>query len=183
MWWWIFCRFYFPGDKTSKDDLVMAIEGGNAAMAIAWPGWYTPTGGGSADYVALPGKQDASAVAYNANVYGVWTLGISAKSENQKMTEKLLEYLMDPEVQKETIDSGGVPCRYSCLQDPDILEKYPYFDQIGVALESGTYRPVMAEWNDFVTILGRHMNLMLEDEEDIDSGLSAAQTELEELLK
>ncbi len=171
------------GGAMPKEELIEAIDSGEAGQAVAWPGWYTPNDESAAEYVALPGKIKDGSVAYNANVYGVWMLGIAENSENKESAVALLKYLMDPDVQKSTIDLGGVPCRYSCLQDSDILHKYPYFEQIDVALESGTYRPVMKEWNEFVTILGAHMLEILDGKVSVDEGLDAAQTELEALMQ
>ena len=68
-------------------------------MGIAWPGWYTPTADSAADYIALSGKATDDAQAYNANVYGIWCLGIPSNSQNKELAAELLTYLMDPEVQ------------------------------------------------------------------------------------
>ena len=51
------------------------------------------------------------------------------------------------------------------------------------ALEGGVYRPVMEEWSQFYTILGREMKLMIEDKKSVPQGLEDAQRDLEEMLK
>ena len=142
------------GEAQVKDDLVASVDSGAAAMGIAWPGWYTPTADTPADYIALNGKATPDAEANNANVYGIWCLGIPSNSQNKELAAELLAYLMDPEVQYGTVASGGVPCRYSSLQDEEVLAQYPQYEVVCQALESGVYRPVIAEWTEFYTTLG-----------------------------
>ncbi|MCR5451368.1 MAG: extracellular solute-binding protein [Lachnospiraceae bacterium] len=170
------------GKAEERDELVVAIANQAAAMAIGWPGWYTPDKRSSADYCALSGKVDKNSKSYNANVYGIWTLGIPANSTHKEAAIKLLKYLMDKDVQKSTIESGGVPCRYSCLKDEEVLKKFPQYEAVCKALESGVYRPIMEEWTDFYTILGKEMKLIIDGEKSIDEGLSDAQNKLEEML-
>ena len=95
------------------------------------------------------------------------------------MAEKLLEHLMDPEVQKKTVDIGGVPCRYSCLQDSEVLAKYPHYSIVCKALENGVYRPVIDWWTDYYTILGTELSAILNGVKSVDDGLAAAQSQLE----
>ncbi len=170
------------GQAAQKDEMVMAIANKAAAMGIAWPGWYTPSDHSSANYLALSGRVADDSKAYHANVYGVWTIAIPANSTKKEMAAELLTYLMDPEVQKRTVPSGGVPCRYSVLQDQEVLAKYPQFVEVCHALENGVYRPIMEEWPDFYQILGTEMKEMIEGRKDVSEGLSDAQEELEDML-
>ncbi len=170
------------GEALEKENMISAISNNTGALGIAWPGWYTPAEDSSADYCALSGRIDDNSTAYNANVYGVWTIGIPENSRHKEMALKLLEYLMDPDVQKSTVEYGGVPCRYSSLADPKILKEFPQYDAVRTALESGTYRPIMMEWPDFYTILGTSMDEIIKGKTTLDDGLADAQKELEELM-
>ena len=179
-------NFYLDLIKTGKaenrDNLIMAIANGAAAMAIGWPGWYTPTARSSSDYVALSGRVTEDSPSYNANVYGIWTIGVPDNSQNKELSIKLLKYLMDPEVQKSTIEYGGVPCRYSSLSDEKVLEENPPFEAVRTALESGVYRPLMEEWPEFYKILGTEMGRIISGEKTVDEGLADAQKQLEDML-
>ncbi|WP_026526096.1 extracellular solute-binding protein [Butyrivibrio sp. VCD2006] len=170
------------GKSESRDDLIMAIANGAAAMAIGWPGWYTPTARSSSDYIALTGKASDDAEAHNANVYGIWTIGVPRSSTKKELAVELLKYLMDPEVQKKTVEYGGVPCRYSSLADEKIVAENPPFKAVCAALENGVYRPDMVEWTDFYTILGNEMGKIIDGEKTVDAGLADAQAELEKML-
>lgn len=171
------------GRAAKKDDLIAAIANKSAAIGIGWPGWYTPTRNSSMDYIALNGRYRDDRMAFNSNIYGIWTIGIPQTSKNKQHAIELLKYLMDKEVQKSTVNYGGVPCRYSSLKDPKILNKFPQYEAVRKALEGGVYRPVMEKWSQFYTILGREMKLMLEDKKTVPQGLEDAQRDLEEMLK
>ena len=170
------------GEAQVKDDLVASVDSGAAAMGIAWPGWYTPTADTPADYIALNGKATPDAEANNANVYGIWCLGIPSNSQNKELAAELLAYLMDPEVQYGTVASGGVPCRYSSLQDEEVLAQYPQYEVVCQALESGVYRPVIAEWTEIYTTLGSEMDNIINGAKTVEEGLNDAQAALEELM-
>ncbi len=169
------------GTALSKEELISAIESGDEVAAVGWPGWYNSESTAT-DYMAFPGKSSDDATAYNSNIYGIWTLGIPDNSVNKELACELLTYLMDPEVQKMTVEKGGVPCRYSSLTDPDILAVDPHLEVICDALENGIYRPVMDDWPNFYTVLGQEMKKMINGEISIEDGLNLAQTELETIL-
>lgn len=167
------------GEAEVKDDLIASVDNGAGAMGIGWPGWYVPTSDSAADYCAITGKATAESEAYNANVYGVWTIGVTANSQNKELAVALLRYLMDKDVQMSTVANGGVPCRYSCLQDEQVLEQFPQYKVVCAALEGGVYRPVIEEWTDFYTILGTELGNIVNGVKTVEEGLNDAQAQLE----
>ena len=170
------------GSTLPKDELISSIENSSEAVAVGWPGWYNSENAVNSDYIAFPGKVYDDSENYNSNIYGIWTLGIPSNCCNKESAVELLTYLMDPEVQKSTIACGGVPCRYSCLTDPEILAENPHLEVICSALENGIYRPVIQEWPRFYTILGDKMIKVINGQESVDNGLLLAQNELEALM-
>ena len=177
-----YIELYKLGDTLDKDDIVAAIDNGDAALGQGWPGWYVPTADSNANYTVIPTKLDDSDSAKNTSMYGVWTIGICNNSQNKEMTLKLMEYLMDADVQLESVDLGGVPCRYSSLLNEDVLAKYPHLETVCGALETGVYRPVIAEWAEFTNILGAEMDTVIQGTKDMDTALATAQAALEDLL-
>ena len=174
---------YKLGATMDKDDIVAAIDNGDAALAQGWHGWYVHSDDSNANYTVIPTKLDDSDTAKNTSMYGVWTIGICNNSQNKELTLKLLEYLMDPETQLASIDLGGVPCRTSCLLNKDVLAKYPHLETVHGALQTGVYRPVIEEWAEFTNILGTEMDAVIQGTKTMDDGLAAAQTALEKLMK
>ena len=179
----MYLKLAATGAAQSKNELIASIGGANnnGAMAIGWPGWYsadTPNAG----LTAITGKAAKnSATAYNANVFGGWCIGIANNSQNKDNTLKLLEYLMDKDVQKATISVGGVPCRYSSLKAADVLADHPQYSVICDALEGCVYRPSMDNWYEFSTTLGTEIGNILNGVKTVDQGLADAQKALEAL--
>lgn len=173
---------YKLGGTMDKDDIVAAIDNGDAALAQGWPGWYVPKADSKASYTVIPTKLNANDTAKSTSMYGVWTVGIPNNSQNKELSLKLLQYIMSPEVQLASIDNGGVPCRYSCLKNKDVLAKYPHMEIVCSALESGVYRPVIEQWNDFTTTLGTEMDGIIQGTKSVDDGLKEAQSQLDTLM-
>ena len=173
---------YALGGTMDKDDIVAAIDGGTAALGQAWPGWYVPTADTNANYTVIPTKLNDSDTPKNTSMYGVWCIGIPNNAPHKDLALELLEYVMSPEVQLASIEVGGVPCRTSCLLNEDVLATYPQYETVCAALQTGVYRPVIAEWTQFTNILGTEMDNISQGTKTIDQGLADAQTQLVELM-
>ena len=156
---------------------------GNTALAQIWPGWYTPTVDGPANYTTIPTKlTDDSAPVDAVALQGVWCIGIPDNAPHKDLALELLEYVMSPEVQLASIENNGVPCRYSCLTDSTVLETYPHLQTVCGALETGVYRPVIEEWTEFTNILGTEMDNIIQGTKTMDEALAYAQEQLEQLM-
>ena len=173
---------YALGGTMDKDDIVAAIDGGTAALGQAWPGWYVPSADTNANYTVIPTKLNDSDTPKNTSMYGVWCIGIPNNAPHKDLALELLEYVMSPEVQLASIEVGGVPCRTSCLLNEDVLATYPQYETVCAALQTGVYRPVIAEWTQFTNILGTEMDNIIQGTKTIDQGLADAQTQLVELM-
>ena len=178
-----YLALYNLGSSLDKDDIVASVTAGDTALAQIWPGWYTPTADGPADYTTIPTKltddgEDMGAVA----LQGVWCIGIPDNAPHKELALELLEYVMSPEVQLASIEQNGVPCRFSCLTDPTVLETYPHLETVCGALQTGVYRPVIEEWTQFTNILGTEMDNIIQGTKTMDEALSYAQEQLEQLM-
>lgn len=177
-----YIALYKLGGTLDKDDIVAAIDNGDAALGQGWPGWYVPTADSNASYFVIPTKLDDADTPKNTSMYGVWTIGVCENSQHKELAYELLKYLMDPDVLLSTVDLGGVPCRYSSLQNADVLAKFPHMAIVCSALETGVYRPVIEQWAEFTEILGQEMDTVIQGVKDMDKGLADAQSALEMLM-
>ena len=178
-----YLALYNVGGTLDKDDIVASVTSGETAMAQIWPGWYTPTADGPADYITIPTKLTDDSESLDAvALQGVWCIGIPDNAPHKELAVELLEYVMSPEVQLASIENDGVPCRYSCLTDPTVLETYPHLETVCGALETGVYRPAIAEWTEFTNILGTEMDNIIQGTKTMDEALSYAQEQLEQLM-
>lgn len=171
------------GAAMSKDDVTAAVDNGSATLAIGWPGWYVPSADSAANYMVSPSVAKKGGESYNTSEYGTWTIGIPANSPHPDLALELLKYIMDPEVQLKSVANGGVPCRYSCLTNEEVLKEYPHLETVCKALENGVYRPAIAEWTEFTNILGAEMGNIMAGTKTVEQGLEDAQTQLETLLQ
>ncbi|MCR5584777.1 MAG: extracellular solute-binding protein [Lachnospiraceae bacterium] len=165
-----------------KEEIIKGIEFSSIAAAVGWPGWYKAKENIDLTYIAFPSKVNEDSPSYNCSIYGIWTLGIPQNSTKKELAGELLKYLMDPGIQKETVHAGGVPCRYSVLNDPELNAEKPELSVICRALENGVYRPVMREWPRFYAILGEAMKKIMKGDLTVSEGMLLAQAELEKLM-
>ena len=171
------------GQSMEKDDIVAQIDNGDGALAVGWPGWYSPTSDSAGSYCVIPSKLTADGKEVNTSLYGTWCIGVPQNAPDKDLGVKLLEYLMDKDVQLSTVDAGGVPCRYSCLKDENVLKNHPTLSVVCDALEKGVYRPVIAQWNDFTTTFGTEIDNYMQGTESLDDALKNAQSQLELLMQ
>ena len=177
-----YLALYKLGSTLDKDDIVASVTAGETALAQIWPGWYVPTADGPANYTTIPTKLNDSDTEKNVALQGVWCIGIPNNAPHKDLALELLEYVMSPEVQLASIENNGVPCRYSCLTDPTVLETYPHLQTVCGALETGVYRPVIEEWTEFTNILGTEMDNIIQGTKTMDEALAYAQEQLEQLM-
>ncbi len=178
-----YLELYKVGGTLDKDDIVASVSGGQTALAQIWPGWYIPEEDGPANYTTIPTKlTDDSEAKEAVALQGVWCIGIPENAPNKELALELLKYVMDPATQLRSIEEGGVPCRYSCLTDENVLKTYPHLKTVCGALETGVYRPAIEEWTQFTNILGQEMDNIIQGTKDMDKGLADAQAELEKLM-
>lgn len=170
------------GTAMSKDDVTAAIDNGSAAMSVGWPGWYVPGDDTAASYTVIPASAAEGGEEYATSEYGIWTLGVCDNSQNKELAVELLKFIMDPETQLESIANGGVPCRYSCLQNPEVVAEMPHLEIVCGALENGVYRPVIEEWAEFTNLLGAEMDNIVHGVKTVEQGLADAQMQIEMLL-
>ncbi|MDO5456311.1 MAG: extracellular solute-binding protein [Eubacteriales bacterium] len=170
------------GQTMEKDDMVANIENGNGALATIWPGWYAPTADGAADYIVAPTKLTKDGEDQNTSVLGVWELAVLNNSTHKELAVKLLQHIIDPEVQLASVEVGGVPCRESVLTNADVLAAHPQYAIIKEALESGNSRPTITQWNEYCETLGTELDNIIKGTESIDDGLANAQSDLEMVM-
>jgi multiple sugar transport system substrate-binding protein len=171
------------GQTMEKDDIVAQIDNGDGALAVGWPGWYSPTDDSNGSYTVIPSTLTAGGKEENTSLYGTWCIGVPQNAPDKDLGVKLLEYLMDKDVQLSTVEAGGVPCRYSCLKDENVLKTHPTLSIVCDALEKGVYRPVISQWNDFTTTFGTEIDNYMQGTESLDDALKNAQTQLELLMQ
>ena len=170
------------GEILDKDDIVAAIDSGSASLAVGWPGWYVPTADGNASYTVVPTKLTEESEPVSTSLYGCWFMGITNNSMHKDLTLKLIEFVTSAQTQKDSVKIGGVPCRFSVLQDPEVLKDYPHFEIVGKALQMGVFRPLIEQWTEFTLALGAELDNCMQGVKSVDQALSDAQAACEMVM-
>lgn len=184
-------EFYIALGKTGaimeKDDIVAAVNDGNAAMSLCWATWYQPNESSSAHYTVIPSKLNAgSAGDHASSIFGSWYLGIPSNSKNQDLALKLLEYLTSSEAQYAAIeadcDPTYVPTRTSVYEDAGVIEKYPFLGDVYEAIPNGTYRPMVRQWTQIIVDLGTEIESAVHGMKSVDQAAADGQAVVEQLM-
>ncbi len=95
-----------------------------------------------------------------------WSLGIPSDSLNKEAAYAFTMFMTSRGMAKEYNLAGGVPCRYSVFEDPDIIAAYPTNEYIYAALDTAgelaergvSYNYPSIHVLDFMGIIGNEIN-------------------------
>lgn len=158
---------------------VTSFSDGNSMMMIDWSAGldYLRPGAvpvsGSAAITTTPVKEGMDPV----YPFGGWGVGINADSPSQGAAWEFIKWLSTPEVQKQYVELGGKPIRYSTLTDPNLVAKYPFLTTILEVVEhgDGDFRPRITQYSQIEAAVGLAVNLVITGQESAQAALDAAQ--------
>lgn len=171
------------GANYEKNDIVAAMNDGNAAMSLAWPSWYVDSADSKVLYTRIPGKVDASSEEKPSGVIGNWMMGVTANSTHQELAIKLLEFLTSAETQKAAADVGAVPTRTSVFQDAELTATHPSYATLLDATENSHVRPRTPLWSQIEEAYGIELSNAITGQKDIDTALADAKAQIEKIVK
>lgn len=177
-----FLELTATGKSLSNSDLIAAVDDGRAAMGFIRSDWYAPSAKSAATYLVFPGAATPNGETHSAGTCAIWGLGVPASSQHPELAERLLEYLINPNIQKAMLPSGVTPCRYSILQDPELQKDYPCYGKVCAALENSQYVPALTEWPQMCDILGEELWKVMAGRKLVTECLADAQSRMETLL-
>lgn len=127
----------------------MAFAKGEAAMAINWFGFASmcevideSTIKGKVDIAELPFDENHTTA--SLNVYWLYTIG--AGSKHQKLAYDFLRFATTPESDKLLTREGGIGCRKSTWNDPEINKTIPFYHKLGMLHENALTLPQTPIW-------------------------------------
>lgn len=143
---------------------------------------------GKVGYAPLPKLNEEGE---NSLPFGGFSISINKDSKNVEEAWTFMKWLTSPETDKKWVDipaTPGVPTRLSTVTDPELVEKYPYFQIIYDAEINGqadgvNYRSRLPEWTKIEEILGLELNLAVSGEKDVEAALNDAAEEINQLMK
>ena len=108
------------------NDATNVFSAGNAAMMLNWPFMWKPANDPATSTIAgqVGAALNPAGPAGTASIDGTDAYTITANSVDPERARKLIEFYLDPAVQKsQAIDTGWLPIRLSVLNDPEVQEK------------------------------------------------------------
>ena len=109
-------------------DTTNVFTAGQASMMMNWPFMWKPASDPATS--SISGKLGAAVLpagaAGTASIDGTDAFTVTKASKNPELATKLIEFYLDPEVQKrQVIDTGWLPIRLSSLADPEVQKVAP----------------------------------------------------------
>ena len=170
-----YCELYKSGENYDKDKLVDAITSGTAGIALGWPSWFLTGNTPNVGIAQIPGMKTASSQTLPTGEIGNWLLGITNNSQNQDLALRLAVYLTSTDVQRKALDYGGIPTRKSIFRDPEVLSKYPYFEQIYSGTNNSRVRPRTTKWSRIEEVFGAELVKCINEEQSVDDTITNSQ--------
>ncbi len=107
------------------NDATNVFTNGSAAMMLNWPFMWVPANGPDSPIAGQVGAAiNPAGPAGTASIDGTDAYTITKTSANPELARQLIEFYLDPAVQKsQSMDTGWLPIRLSVLNDPEVQEK------------------------------------------------------------
>jgi multiple sugar transport system substrate-binding protein len=151
------------------NDATSVFSAGNAAMMLNWPFMWVPANDPETSVIAgqVGAAVNAAGPAGTASIDGTDAYTIATTSPNPDLARQLIEFYLDPAVQKsQSIDTGWLPIRLSVLDDPDVQEKSANAATVLEQAQHPYDSFVTPDYNEVTQALGTEIQKALRGEQD-----------------
>jgi multiple sugar transport system substrate-binding protein len=151
------------------NDATSVFSSGNAAMMLNWPFMWVPANDPASSAIAgqVGAAVNPAGPAGTASIDGTDAYTITATSPNPELARKLIEFYLDPAVQKsQSIDTGWLPIRLSVLNDPDVQAKSANAATVLEQAQHPYDSFVTPDYNEVTQALGTEIQKALRGEQD-----------------
>lgn len=143
----------------------MAFAKGEVAMSINWFGFASMCEvieeskvKGKVDIAELP--HDHNQETASLNVYWLYTIGTGSK--HQKLAYDFIRFATSPESDKLLTTEGGIGCRKSTWNDPEINETIPFYHKLELLHETALTLPQTPIWPKVAELIDKMILKALE---------------------
>lgn len=88
-----------------------------------------------------------------------WGWGIPTNAPDKESAWEFIQWIESAEITKERALEGGSPTRTDVMNDPEVLEKWPYLETVCEIMEDSKMFPIMEDATQLVEVLGREISL------------------------
>lgn len=157
---------------------------GEIAMMVNWFGFaaYSHTSlessvRGLVDIAGIPAGVGGKSV--SLNVY--WILSLAAGSPHRELAWRFLRHTQTPAMDKITTTSGGIGCRRSTWNDPEVISQIPFYSQMESLHANAHEIPQRRDWPRIASIIDTLITQAISTETPIAALLKEADAKLARL--
>lgn len=114
---------------------------------------------------------------------GGYGLMLSSDSQRPELASSFILWATSKEVHREIVLNGGTPVRYSEINDPKILEKYPYLKFYDRLIQNSIYRARIPQWTELQDVLSRELTAVMREEKQPQSATNSVQSWIQNNLE
>lgn len=157
---------------------------GNAAMMWNWCGFAAVCE--MLEYSKIVGQNvctklpAGSAGSVSLNIY--WVLTIPSGSQNKELAYQFLQHISAPHTDKMVSMAGANGVRLSTWNDPEVVEKYPYYSIIADVHANTRTLPAIPEYPEINEAISRAVHRALHGEMSVEETLKVAAEETRQIL-
>ncbi|MGD1862525.1 MAG: ABC transporter substrate-binding protein [Leptolyngbyaceae cyanobacterium] len=168
-----------------EEDSLRVFENGNAAFLRNWPYvWAEANKEGS----PVQGKIALKPMVHEANAspaacLGGWGFGVSASTPHPEAAWEVVDFFTSRQGQKQfALEHAYVPSRRDLFTDPDILAKFPHYEQLLEVAETTIPRPPVGQYAQISDILQRYLSAALTNQMTPEAAMNKAAGETRRVL-
>ena len=172
--------------EVATDDTRKEFQAGNVVFAVNWSYAWAQSQGAESAVAGKVGVERLPAVegGEQATCLGGWEFGVSAYSQSQEESTKLVEYLSSKDVSKFMAINGSLLPTYAELYaDPDVLKSAPWFADARQVVETAKPRPVTPRYNEVSEIIRTTVNAVLAGVTTPEDGAAQIESRLRRVLR
>ncbi|MFM6976839.1 MAG: extracellular solute-binding protein [Sphingobacteriaceae bacterium] len=175
-----------PGSKEFESVKAgLAFANGEAAMAINWFGFASmceviPQSKvkGKVDISSLPAQPGQTTA--TLNVY--WLYTIASGSKNKDLAYDFLRFATTPSADKLLTTEGGIGCRKTTWNDPEINQIIPYYHKLHTLHENAKTLPQLAIWPQIAEVIDQVVVQAISTEHSSAQLLAKAQEQINQMI-
>lgn len=115
--------------------------------------------------------------------HGGWGFGIASTTQHPEEAWKVIEFFTREDIQKQfVIEHGYVPTRRSVFTSPELLQKYPHYQQLYQVANQPVSRPPIRQYAQVADVLQRYVSLVITGQLSAESAMQKAAQETRLLL-
>lgn len=182
---------YMPPGIVDYDhaEAVQALAQGNVAMITEWSSFYAtltdPQQSQIVDCLGVTTEPEGPAGLKPA--LGGFALGINSNSspEEQAAAWLFIQWITSERMAEEYALAGGVSARQSIYEDPELQERFPYFEPLVTSWEAAipNFRPRFPEWPQISELIAVTGTKMMLGEVSVEEGATTLNQQIEEILR